>query len=318
MTQPLVIAVSPYHLTTREAPAMAALLLADSVVTLLPAPPAGRSRADVHRAASKSPRYLRLLDSWRWTMALWNEGVIASEYDEVEISESLQSSYDRIGSDEEYAGLRPLMRHAAAAKPDQFLDLLAGDILKGGPDPALNIPVSATIDDFAARHGIMVARAAPTSVAQRAESKLGTRVFAIAVPVLLRASARLILRLRDELSEELSALRVAIVEGARDERQEAAHAALARAAKEYAAAFEEVQSRLEGRDDDEGIRIGTGWVSLTALSLPADVAMRSGLAAARAMNMQGMPRSNGAVRHAATKPEQVTVVVIKPLNARPS
>ena len=35
------IVISPYHLTTREAPAMAALLLADEVATLLPAGPRG-------------------------------------------------------------------------------------------------------------------------------------------------------------------------------------------------------------------------------------------------------------------------------------
>lgn len=319
------IAVSPYHLTTREAPAVAALQLADSVVTLLPAPATGRSREDVHRAAKKCPRYLRLLDSWRWTMPLWHEGVIASAMNETEVSEELPAAYERIGEEETYAGLRPLTRHAATANPDHFLDLLAGDILKGGPDPGLNIPVSATIDGFAARHGIAVARAAATSLAQRAEAKIGERVFAIAVPVLLHASARLILLARGELDEELTELRGALAAS----RSEAAHgepikestnARLARAAKAYTKAFEELRERLEGRDDDEGVRITTGYVSIAGMVLPADVAMRSGLAAARSMQMRGMgvPSRNGAGGHVRTAPpERLVVLVIKQLNARP-
>lgn len=324
MKEELVIGVSPYHLTTREAPALAALQIADSVVTLLPAPASGRSREDVERAARKSPRYLRLLDSWRWTMPLWHEGVIASAHEELEVSEELASSYERIGAREEYAGLRPLTKHASAAKPDQFLDLLSGDILKGGPDPGLNIPVSAALDAFASRHGIVVARAAATSVAQRAEAKLGQRAFAVAVPVLMHASARLILRLRDELEPELTELRAAIILACREAKdeekiQEATQTRLARAVKEYTAEFDELRMRLEGRDDDEGIRIVTGFVSISGMALPSDVAIRSGLAAARSMSMRGMaPASkNGAASHTAEKPGRLVVLIIKPLNARP-
>ncbi len=152
------------------------------------------------------------------------------------------------------------MKHAVAAKPDQFLDLLSADILKGGPDPAMNIPISATLDVFASRHGMVVARAAPISVAQRAEAHLGQRLFAVALPVLLHASARLILRLRDELGKELAALRAALADACRegageDKIKEETQARISIAAKTYAAAFESLRRRLEGRDDDQGVRI---------------------------------------------------------------
>jgi hypothetical protein len=324
LKHPLVIAVSPYHLTTREAPALAALQLADSVVTLLPAPASGRSREDVARAVKKSPRYLRLLDSWRWTMPLWHEGVIDSAHDESEVSAELVASYERIGAEDEYAGLRPLTKHAATAKPDQFLDLLSADILKGGPDPGLNIPVSAALDGFASRHGIVVARAAATSVAQRAEARLGQRAFAVAAPVLMHASARLILRVREELDGELGALRAALVAACREatsdaKLDDAAQERLSRAAKAYTNAFEALRARLEGRDDDEGVRIVTGYVSIAGMVLPSDVAMRSGLAAARSMNMRGMGAAarNGAGKQSHVEPERLVVLIIKPLNARP-
>jgi hypothetical protein len=325
VTDTLVIAVSPYHLTTREAPAVAALQLADEVVTLLPAPASGRSRDDVRRAVGKSPRYLRLMESWRWTMPLWHAGVLGSAHQTDDVSLELRSFYERIGAEDEYAGLRPLTRHAAAATPEQFLDLLSGDILKGGPDPGLNIPVSAAIDDFAARHGIVVARAAAASVAQRAEARIGRRAFAVALPVLTRASARLILVMREELEPELAALRRALLAAC-----DAASAGpldppllerLARAAHVYTVAFTSLRERLAGRDDDEGVRITSGYVGVVGQVLPADVAMRSGLAAARAMNMRtpgapAGPQGPGAPK-TTTTPEPLVVLVVKPLIAEP-
>jgi hypothetical protein len=142
--------------------------------------------------------------------------------------------------------------------------------------------------------------------------------------VLTRASARLILRVRDELREELGALRGSLRracgEAASDEKiSETAQAALARASKVYTIAFEALRERFDGRDDDEGVRITTGYVSLAALVLPADVAMRSGLAAARSMNMRGVgpPSSNGSGSHTRPAPDRLVVLIVKPLNARP-
>jgi hypothetical protein len=331
VTTPLVIAVSPYHLTTREAPAFAALLLADRVVTLLPAPPAGRSRDDVRRAVSKSPRYLRLMESWRWTIPLWHAGVLGAALGGEDPGADLRSFYARIADADEYAGLRPLTRHAAEANPDQFLDLLANDILKGGPDPGLNIPVSAALDDFAARHDIVVARAAATSVAQRAELSAGQRVFSVPLPILTRASAGVILHLRDELAPQLSALRSALLAAAHAPPGAPGPAAspgrrapldagvsdpLAAAARDYTASFASLRDDLQGHDDDEGIRITTGYIGVTALVLPADVAMRSGLAAARAMNMRGStPRAPA--RATPPAPEPLVVLVMKPLAFEP-
>lgn len=321
--EPLVIAVSPYHLTTREAPALAALLLADEVVTLLPAPPAGRTRDDVIEATQKSPRYLRMMESWRWTVPLWLAGIIGSSYDDADVGEELRGCYDRISAEDEYAGLRPLTRHLMTATADEFLDLLAADILRGGPDPGMNIPVSAAIDDFAARHGIVVARSTPTSVAQRAEVQLGRRVFALALPMLSRASARVILMARDELRPELESLRRELGDACRAAPAAAPGDAgpaqrLGAAQRDYAAAFETLQSRIAGRDDDEGVRVTTGFVGVTGFVLPSDVAMRSGLAAARAMNMRGAPAARAGAPVATTAPERLVVLVVKALNARPS
>jgi len=49
--------VSPYHFTTREAPVMAAVLLADRVFTLLPSPN-GEGATAARSAADRVPEYL--------------------------------------------------------------------------------------------------------------------------------------------------------------------------------------------------------------------------------------------------------------------
>ena len=79
---------------------MAALVLADRVVTLVPQPAAGVSRADVRAAVRNSPRYLRLMESWRWSSPLWNCGLISSGVDDEECSGELAGVYESIASED--------------------------------------------------------------------------------------------------------------------------------------------------------------------------------------------------------------------------
>ena len=100
--------------------------------------------------------------------------------------------------------------------------------------------------------------------------------------------------------------------------------ALAHAARVYANAFAELRARLEGRDDDEGIRVTTGYVSVAGLVLPADVAIRSGVAAARAMNTRTGGRTParsgvgaGGSPSGAAPPEPLVALVVKQLAVEP-
>jgi hypothetical protein len=51
---------------------------------------------------------------------------------------------------------------------------VAADLLKGGPDPAITVPLAAGIDQFAMRHGAAVARSSPFSIARRQRRRWGT------------------------------------------------------------------------------------------------------------------------------------------------
>jgi len=322
---PLSIAVSPYHLTTREPPAMASLLLADRVVTLLPAPEAGRTREAIADAADRLPRYLRLMESWRWSMPLWRQGVLSSGLEGEDLASGIAPVHERVYTDDSLAALRALMNGAPARTPDQALDALCADILKGGPDPGINIPIAAALDRFALRHGLFSARAAPASITQKVEERLCDRLFAIAVPVLLRASGERILNAREELADSLGPLREEILAAARATFGEAPTGKgapaerLRLAAREYTLAFEAARKDLAAGDDEEGRRVTHGYVSIAAVAAPPDLVLRASMAAARAVNRGGRGRAAAGPVPSLDAPDadRLMLLVIKPLSSRP-
>jgi len=293
----MLIAVSPYHLTSREPPAMAALLLAERVVTLIPSPRAGTGRGALHRAVERSPHYLRFMQSWEWSLPLWRAGVVHSTLDSVDPTDDLFEAFARIDADPALADLRPLMRSELFGDDDRALDELSRDILRAGPDPSFSVPLTLALDRFAARVGAVVARPEPVSLAQRAEARLASPLFAVAVPVLLQAGGEHILRARTALAGPLNDLRRAAALSARirpdaepGERAvvrsasptTALGAPLRAAASRYTEAFEAFCPALaSGRDD---VRTVTGTVALEAFVLPDGAVLRASLAAARALH----------------------------------
>lgn len=291
------IIISPYHLTTREVPAMASLLLADQAVTMVPAPLTEFGPADLHRAVERSPRFLRFMESWAWTLPLWRAGVVASAVDGGDATPDVHHAWSLIDTDDDLAPLRPLMRRTLFDDDREYLDALAGDLLKGGPDPGICVPMAAGLDRFAVRHGFIVARAESVSVAQKAEARLGRAVFAFAVPVFIRGGAERILRARQTLAGPLDQLRKAIgsaagasvelTDGPLDKRRTDA---LQTAAGTYADAFDRQREELSSPDDEE--RAVVSFVSVSAVLLPGDAVLRSSLSAVRAL---GIPIARRAV-----------------------
>jgi hypothetical protein len=294
----VILALSPYHLTTRELPAVASLLLASRVVTFMPGvfradgtSPRG-GRADVHAHAATSARYARLVDSWRWSQPLWSEGLIDSSHAGDDAAGDVRTVWDRMTQDERYAALRPFVRHTFAEGGGDLIEAAAKDVLKGGPDPSIAVPILAGLDRFAARHNLVVARAEPASVAQRAEADLARPLARVVIPMLTQASAEAIMDARDALAAELDDLRAAFASLAAlgTDQPEPDASALARpaadlkrAALAYDAAFSRAYPLLEaGRDRDE-VSLRAAPVSLALGRLPADAVLRSSCAAARSI-----------------------------------
>ncbi len=280
----MIIAVSPYHLTTREPAALVAMLLAERVVTMLPAPLQGKQWGAVKAAAEQVPRYLEFMKTWQWTMPLWESGVITSSLEGQEAVDELRPVCNRIDEEERLAPLRLLMKPELFEDHERYLDAFALDLLKAGPDPGLTVPVASGLDSFASRHGAAVARSEPASVVQKAEAALGREVFSVAIPVLLQADSERILEARELLQDELDNFREAlsaIVDGTSHNGSGTAN--LTAAAKAYSKAFEEHRDILIAPSEDDEQRVIDGTVVITGVRLPADAVLDSSLSAMRAL-----------------------------------
>jgi hypothetical protein len=296
----MLIVVSPYHLTTREPAAMASLLLAEGVVTMLPAPHDAHDRTRVEQTAAALPNYLRFMESWRWTLPLWREGVIGSAIEGEQPASEVRRAYRRIASEPDFATLRALMKQELFENEDTYLDAVSRDVLRAGPDPGITVPVAAGLDAFAAKFGAGVARSEPASVVQRAEARLGQRVLGVAIPVLLQASARKVLLARRALRESLDPLRSAMADipVASGDALRDAVGQVNLAAREYSAAFNDVREELlapDEDDEDDDIRVVEGTASITGLLLPADAALRASLSALRALTPAGIAEPSRAL-----------------------
>jgi len=311
----LTVAISPYHLTSRELPAMTALLLADAAITALPVPRAGVTRNTIQAAFRHAPRYLRLIESWRWGTELWRDGTIVSDDQrdgQDPMSAFARAMVDVFGSNV-YTPLRDFIDQHLLKNDYEALDRICADVLKGGPDPGISVPMAAGLDAFAAEHGAVVARlgremqlrrtgpmgqsvGSTGSLAQRAEEMFGQTVFSLAMPVLLAGGGEVVAEARILMEPELQALRLAVQDAfagsedgggvvsdrARREQQ------VRRAAAEYAVAFERHRSDVVGVDDEWGERVTAAMVKVVGRRLPVDAAFRSSIAALRTARQVGL------------------------------
>ncbi|GJM20069.1 MAG: hypothetical protein DHS20C14_22820 [Phycisphaeraceae bacterium] len=273
MTAPLVLGVSPYHLTGPSPAAMAALLFADYAVTIVPTPPGEPDRNRARRAAETVPRFVELVDRWRWSVPLWLEGVLRADHAGEDPSQHVHEMVRAIETRDDLEPLRRFLHPDRDADDRVWLDAVASDLLRGGPDPGLAVPVTAALDVFCAESSLTAVRCDPTSVAERAEAKLADRIARVAAPGFIECSAERLLEARDLLAPELGALRAGLAASA-------PQADLRAAADAYARAFEAHRERLHRVEDEADPRVRSAIFSLEFARLPADAALQSSVLAA--------------------------------------
>ncbi|MBX3388810.1 MAG: hypothetical protein KF691_05085 [Phycisphaeraceae bacterium] len=324
------VVLSPYHLTTKEPPAMAALLLAERVVTFIPSPLSGSDRESLGRAVTMSPGYLRFMDSWRWSTPLWESGVVCSAFRDTDASGDIHHVFGALANDDRFTPLRALLHEDLFDDEKRYLDAVSHDLLKGGPDPGVSLPMSAALDRFACRNSLMVMRAHPTSVAQRAEEKLCRRVVTIAIPGVVQADARRLMIYRKELHEPLSELREALSGAVRDLYRDSAEpldrdslAEIEHAARAYSMEFDALREDMASDAGDDEVRLIDATMTLSLTAAPVDAVLRSGLTAMRVLT--GVPRKELSGRHQpesgvaalarrdALEGRSVITLVVKPL-----
>lgn len=272
------LVVSPYHLTSRELPALAALLLAERVFTLVPAPASPFDEESVQSAAM-SPHYRRFMESWRWCEELWREGVLnASCAGSAPVGDVMESC-TIIDRHENYADLRMLMRPTLFDSEREYLTAVSIDLLRAGPDPGISIPIAAGLDRFAARHRLIVARPEPVSLVQRLESHAAERKLAVAIPVLSQADAETLLMAREELETELAELRGAIAQALSGDAS-----VLRASAEAYTRAFATAREELVRPRDRDSARTVDAFVSIWFSEHACDAALRASVDAARSLS----------------------------------
>ncbi len=203
--------ISPYEISARSPAAMLALLLADSAggaVTLLPRPLEGEGAEHVGAALRTIPRFGQFMDTWRWTQPLWNEGVLSRAERGESPLDDVRDLARRLGGDPGLAGLRRLIQQDLFESPEHFLDSLSRDLMRGGADPSVCIPMNAGFERFAARMGLpMVQTARDSAIADRLARPAVGRFSA---SILLGAEGDILLSMRADLAAELGRLRAAL------------------------------------------------------------------------------------------------------------
>lgn len=291
VVRPFEAIVSPYHLTTREPAAMASLQLAERAVTLLLAPITERegvavAYGAVRREAQRSPAYRGYMRSWEWAQVLFREGLVDSIDGGEDPVDEVRAACARLASDESLGALRRYAHPGLFADDRAYLTAASADVLKAGPDPGVSIPIAAGLDAFASAHGLVVARSAASSIAQKAEERLGRRVFRVSVPALLQGSGERVLLVRALLDEERGRLAKAVTAAFKSGEDPG------EAARAYADAFDREREEIccpPGPRDVDEVRVIVGEVSITGLELPADAALRSSVRAAGGLIGESCP-----------------------------
>ncbi len=281
----MILAVSPYHLTLREAPAMAALQLGERIVTMLPAPASIGGSADLRAAARSAPRYHDLLSSWDELRALWLSGVVTPQFAGESPIDDVLDALRAIRTDPRYEPLRRFVDVDRFVGDDRSIEALADDLLRAGPDPAVSVPMASGLDSFASRNDLVVVRGPAASIAQRAELTLASERFRVALPMIVQAEPDVLERAREALRAQRDALAGAM----RGAFELDARDAVRDASDSFASAFGDAQTDLcrVVRTDEIAVRIE--MLSIRGVTLPVDAVLRSSLIAARSF-------ANGASR----------------------
>lgn len=268
--------ISPYSLCSRDAAALAGMMLADPGITFLPRAlePAAVSR----ERAIGSAAFRRVMEAVAWTTPLVEAGVLATGVAGEDATADFAEARRRVVEEPGFEALRRFVEARAEPDPDLALDRLSRDLTRDGPDPSISVPLAGALDAFAARHSYAVLRVDGPSLAQRAERARERRLFACVLPVLVQATSERLLETRRRLARELDALRAACeacLDGVADEPEVRASAA------EYASAYDAERPNIERPEDDPDEPLSrSAEIVITGVAHERDHALASSLVAA--------------------------------------
>jgi hypothetical protein len=217
----------------------------------------------------------------------------------------VRKELDRIAADPRCKPLRPLMNARMLGEDEEYLEAIAQDVLRGGVDPGVSVPVALGLDRFAAAQGLSVFRAAPKSIVQQTELKLAQPIAAFSMPLLTQCTSERLIEARDLLETELADMREAICKSDAVVLRAAAHA--------FGQAFELERAGLMRSDDPDDPPVMSVLASVTITLMPSDASLRASNAAAATY----VTRSTAATATTSLAPvaadQTVTSLIIKPI-----
>lgn len=312
------LVLSPYDLSTRSPAAFMAILLASDdlgATTLLPRPFTESSPKAVREAAEVSPRYHRLIEHWRWSGPLWTAGVLRAGDEQGTPLDEARALCARIDADAELAPLRRMVSADVLRDEAAYLDAVSRDLLRGGGDPAVSVPVEAGIALHAARRSAVLVRTPSAAAAKRPSAAADRQRLRWSLCVPTRGEGAELLLLRDAMSPLLVALRGAIrasiaamLEGIDDRELDQD---LERCSKSFNEAFAGSVSRggTLARRGIDATMLEPAVVTATVARETADAEL---LAAARALRtLQGVPPQPSESPTALLGPARVVIMTVK-------
>lgn len=301
-------AISPYDLGAGALAAYAGLLVADSAVTLVPSPDAD-SDADPLAAASLAER---VRARWDWSAPLWEDGLLAAEDPTAPSPAAFAAdALDELIARDPADHLGRLVRERYADAPGSYFEAVCRDLVRGGGDPAVTVPITVAMERFAAGSGRALITGEHRSVTAEIERRSSRPTVRIAVPTLAAGGGHRLLLVRQRLAGELGALRAALAEtaaiedagGNADDIADFTKSALEPAAAAYHDAFAEARAELFATPTDDDARAEAAMVQLSPQRRPADASLRSADIAASLISRRPAQRPRHAARATPEPPE---------------
>jgi hypothetical protein len=277
------VAVNPYDLTGPSASALVSTFLADTCVTLLPGVGSSDGAGPLEQALAASPRFARVAAAWNWSHPLWRNGVMTGA--PVDLAEAAAAIARRVDAEPAFDALGGYLQQALLDDGPQRLDLLCRDILEGGADPGVRIPVLAAVESYAANAGLLHVRAPLASKAGRIESRSGRTLARFTIPCFVQGDGAGMLVARDVLRGSLDGVRSAIDESlammdagaTQEELQAFCGDALEPASRDLDEHFRDQVEEIRGAHH---VRARAGQISIKLDQLPPDCALTAATRAA--------------------------------------
>ncbi|MBL8747330.1 MAG: hypothetical protein JNK58_13375 [Phycisphaerae bacterium] len=281
------VLLSPYEIGSASPAAAAAMLLARDdagVLAVQPSPFESGGGERARELSMEAPSFGRLIEAQRWAGPLWRGGLIRAAETGRALAEMIETSRAELRADPSLSPVRNVIANREPENEASFIESLSRDLLRGGSDPAVSLPLVSVTERLAARAeaALVCGEAAGMIWKPRVGSGAG---LSFSIPVPIGANGAALLEWRDALAKPLSVLReslggaVRLALGGRLNGQATAVRLAAESfARDFAACHLERSQRLDGRPSEVTISLA---ISSTGQAVRDAVARLARLAPAR-------------------------------------